>query len=137
MLQNRSIIFFCLECREAFKSVPLFVRQIKELCNEVKSLKNELENLKKEKVECEVKIASLEEKVNSTIHTMDCEEYISEMLERQRRSSNIMIASIKESAAESTKQRIEEDVKNILKDFDVDLSQIRVFRLGKPSSRQE
>ncbi|KAG5871660.1 hypothetical protein JTB14_027164 [Gonioctena quinquepunctata] len=98
----------------------------------MQSLKKKLEKLKKEKDERDMEIVPLQEIINSTIQTIDCEEYISEMLEWQRRSSNIMIASMKESTAESIQKRIEEDVKsarNILKDFNVDLSQIKVFRM--------
>lgn len=50
-----------------------------------------LKKIEKKKYECDVEIADLQERTDSTSHNVDCKEYISEMLERQQRYSNIML----------------------------------------------
>ncbi|KAL3275112.1 hypothetical protein HHI36_019883 [Cryptolaemus montrouzieri] len=96
----------------------------------------------KNRKKAEARIEALERKFEnvrqevsrSTSDDMKCEEYISEILERQRRASNIMIANVKEATADKGIERKEEDtncVKELLKDFSVDMLNIKVFRMGK------
>ncbi|KAL3271662.1 hypothetical protein HHI36_022136 [Cryptolaemus montrouzieri] len=97
-----------------------------------------MKNLKKREARIEAletKFENVREEVlGLTSDDMKCEEYISEILERQRRASNIMIADVKEATADKGIERKDEDtkgVKELLKDFSVDMSNIKVFRVGK------
>ncbi|KAL3278035.1 hypothetical protein HHI36_013376, partial [Cryptolaemus montrouzieri] len=102
-----------------------------------------MKNLKKAKARIEAlerKFENVREKVSgSTLDDMKCEEYISEMLERQRRASNIMIANVKEATAGKGIERRKEDtncVKELLKDFSVNMSNIKVV-LSHPEDVQK
>ncbi|KAG5863659.1 hypothetical protein JTB14_036598 [Gonioctena quinquepunctata] len=78
MLQKRSTLFFCFECKEAFKNVPMLLRQIMESKNQVEDLKKEVEDMKSEiKMIKETKATSLEE-------------------EKERKEKNVIVLNIEE-----------------------------------------
>lgn len=111
-------MFLCEECEQGFQNVPELIEKLKKAEERLETLEKNMNNLKNE--------ASI---------GAECEEFISELLERQKRASNIMIANIREAAAERGVDRKEEDtnsVKDLLKDYNVDLNGIKVFRVGKP-----
>ncbi|CAG9822842.1 unnamed protein product [Phaedon cochleariae] len=107
VLQNRNIIFFCNDCRDAFRSVPLLIRQITEIKNDVKTLKNDVEILKNDKIKCEMEIASLKATQNSTSLNSNSNselglnmcEILAEISEREARKKNIIIFGLPESQA--------------------------------------
>nr|XP_023018000.1 stress response protein NST1-like [Leptinotarsa decemlineata] len=118
VLQKRSLLYFCEECREAFKSVPKLLREIRDMRKEMNTLKQEVEDLKqKEKQE-----------VNNF------EEIVMELEERKKKSKNVIILNIKESIKTNKKERIEDEmntVKTILSETEVEDLEYRVQRIGK------
>lgn len=129
ILQSRSIIFFCDDCRDAFKSIPLLVRQIDSLKNDVESLKLEVADLKKaNKVISES--FSEGKSTNSITNVLNnANDVISEITERESRKKNVIIFGLPEA----------EDIQNdkakcleILKTVDSQVESIpKLFRLGK------
>lgn len=121
LLKKRRLTFLCEECEKGLSCIPVILKQIQDLQNEIIQLKQSV-------------LCNSDSNMTSSNNVSECEEFISEMMERQKRSSNIMIANVKESSAASAHQRKEEDtscIKNLLKDLNVDLSNIKVFRVGK------
>ena len=102
--------------------IPDIMKQLNELRMQVNDLKKELQTKNR--------IIPQEE-----VDVVECEDIISELIERQRRASNIIISNIKEpTSANSCENRIEEDkkaVNGILNEINIDLSNTNVFRLGK------
>ncbi|KAG5896031.1 hypothetical protein JTB14_011026 [Gonioctena quinquepunctata] len=89
------------------------------LKTEINDLRNEVKQIKE----------------NEVSETAPAESIIMELLERQRREANIMIANVRESQATTPGQRKEEDViifKEILQkvSVNVNLDIITMFRVG-------
>ncbi|KAG5885815.1 hypothetical protein JTB14_001828 [Gonioctena quinquepunctata] len=80
-LQNRSLIFFCKTCREAFKNVPNLIRQFDSPKSEIANLKDEIAELKNDRAETNV------------------EEIFSEVNERMAGANNIILYDAEESKA--------------------------------------
>lgn len=119
-LKKRRLTFLCDGCEQGLLCIPDILKQLSNLQTEVTHLKQSLE-------------ASNNQSISNNEPT-ECEEIISELIERQKRASNVVIANLKESQATSVEQRKEEDlnsVKSLLKDFNTDLSLIKVYRVGK------
>lgn len=130
IIQNRSLIFFCKDCRVAFKKIPLLLRQIEELRSEVRELKDEVNILKNEKNTLEEKLI---ERENAEMKT-NMEEIINEMEDRKMRSNNIMILNINESNAVNRNDRMEEEkrtVRKILAHASITINDFKVIRTGK------
>lgn len=92
VLQKRCLLYFCGECRDAFKAAPLVIRRVKELQEEVNTLKQELQALRMAR------------------QTPDnIEQILSESHERSIRSKNIMVYDAPESSANDIQGRILHD----------------------------
>lgn len=125
-LKNRMTLFFCNDCRDAFKRVPMVIKRIDDLNNQIASLNTEVIKLKAE-------VEDL--KSHQDGHQM--EEIFEEIGEREKRAYNIMIYNIEESEEEIPSDRVKADkikiketlklVGHDLKEDDID----RVIRIGK------
>lgn len=117
-------------------------RQIKYNCDQCKNLPNLLSVITQLK---EV-IEKLQQDVNDlksgmvTQAPLSTETIISEVAERQARASNIIIFNIKESIANDSRARVNEDflqvqnaLKKIIPDNSIDLNETKMYRLGKPN----
>ncbi|KAG5876555.1 hypothetical protein JTB14_004207 [Gonioctena quinquepunctata] len=110
MLQKRSTLFFCFECKKAFKNVPMLPRQIMELKNQVKDLKNKVEDMKSEiKIIKETKATTQEEGKNDTQETKEMAIMVSELQERQGREKNLIVLNFEEPKGQNRQERKEED----------------------------
>lgn len=124
ILQKRTLMFFCKDCRHAFKSAPALMRQIEALKSEVIALKQEIEDIKM-KIE-ERKIPEMEN-------------LMMEVQERTNRSLNFMIYNAKEHESSELKTRIEEDKKVVSKVIELMGIEettgkiLKVIRVGKKS----
>lgn len=119
-LKKRRLTFFCKDCENGVMCIPDILKQLELLQKEVLELKEAL----KTKTENNMEI-----KQNG-----DYEDMISEMIDRQRRASNIMVANIKEPLGNSQDERSETDkksIKDILKNINIDTTDIKVYRIGK------
>lgn len=119
-LRKRRLTFLCENCEKGIMLIPDIMIQLDDLRKQVNDLKSELQ----------AKNSKSEQEVDA----VESEDIISELMERQRRASNIIISNIKEPSSNSRENRTEDDKRNvadILKDINVDLSNIKVFRLGK------
>lgn len=96
VLQKRCLLYFCGECRDAFKATPLIMRKVQELQEEVKILKQELQALK----------------VTPRHASENIEQILSESHERFVRANNIMVYGASESPANDIQEKIMHD-KNI------------------------
>ncbi|KAG5898316.1 hypothetical protein JTB14_023005 [Gonioctena quinquepunctata] len=96
VLQKRTLMFLCKECRLAFKSTPVVLRQIEILRAEVKTLKQELDQVK--------------EKAEGNNH-QNMESFMSEVQDRMSRSCNFMLYNSPENDSSELKTRIEADKK--------------------------
>ncbi|KAG5884373.1 hypothetical protein JTB14_003320 [Gonioctena quinquepunctata] len=48
IIQKRTLVYFCQECRTSFKNIPTLLREIKSFKTEFTSLKKEVDQLKNE-----------------------------------------------------------------------------------------
>lgn len=98
ILQKRTLMHFCSECRNAFKSVPLMIRKIVKLEEEIESLKTKMQSLEQQKaINAELPI------------TLNTENMFYEIDQRLIRSSNLMIYNLQESNSEVLQERIDHD----------------------------
>lgn len=141
VLSKRTLVYFCQECRESFRSVPVLLREIRNFKNEVSALKvevneirNEMTSLISENKSLKLEVSKLKNKNSHDEHSTTDENIMMELIERQKREKNIIIANLKESQASSPDQRRDEDqkqVKEILTRFNINVSNIIAFRIGK------
>uniref|UniRef100_A0A6P7H4F1 Uncharacterized protein LOC114346868 isoform X1 n=1 Tax=Diabrotica virgifera virgifera TaxID=50390 RepID=A0A6P7H4F1_DIAVI len=113
---RRLLKFYCEDCHSGIKLIPKLLVKIDKLEEEITELKNNIEN---------IKIPS---------QCPDNEDLINEIMDRQRRASNIIIFNVNESKMKSNQERNNEDnnvVQDILQNFDIDKSKIKSFRVGK------
>ncbi|XP_074031442.1 uncharacterized protein [Leptinotarsa decemlineata] len=135
ILQNRSLNFFCYECRGTFKKIPLLLRQIEDFRNEVNIMKQEITELKNKNVLMEAELL----KLKNGDEKMEMEEFINEMEERRKRANNVMIINVNESNAENRIHRLEDEkntVKQLLQNIDSNIENFRVMRGGKYDGRK-
>lgn len=79
-----------------------------------------------------------EKDATSNVAKFNSEELMMEVVERQKRASNIIILNVNESKHKIVTNKIRGDkdsVKELLKDIHVDITNIKVFRLGKDQSK--
>lgn len=117
VIQKCVLLFFCDQCRTAFKNVPMLIRKIDNLNTEVEKLKKEVDELK-----------------TQSNFRISPEEVLAETEERIVRSSNVIIYNVKESLAESVAQRIVDDkevITKILRETGVTVEINKVVRIGK------
>ncbi|KAG5864012.1 hypothetical protein JTB14_037727 [Gonioctena quinquepunctata] len=125
VLQKRKLMFLCKECRLAFTSTPLVIRQIEILRAEVKTLKQELDQVK--------------ERAEGTNH-QNMESFMSEVRNRMSRSCNFMLYNSPENDSSELKTRIVADKKAVTDVMDLmgveDASEniIKVLRVGIKNS---
>lgn len=113
-LKKRKLIFLCENCQMGYKQIPVLIKKIEDLGAQVKKIK--------------------EEKNTTENNSLNNEQLISEFCERQKRASNIIMHNVKEPSQNTRSDRTTEDkksVQEILKNIEVDTSNISVFRLGK------
>ncbi|KAG5863799.1 hypothetical protein JTB14_025151 [Gonioctena quinquepunctata] len=105
IIQKRTLVYFCQECRTSFKNIPTLLREIKsfkteftslkkevdELKNEMKTWKDENKNLKSEMTMLKEVIKNTNENENTV--TISNENVIAEVLERQKRENNVIVAN--------------------------------------------
>uniref|UniRef100_A0A6P7GXQ7 Uncharacterized protein LOC114347768 n=1 Tax=Diabrotica virgifera virgifera TaxID=50390 RepID=A0A6P7GXQ7_DIAVI len=100
VLQKRTLMFLCLECRDAFKSAPMVVRKMSELQDEVNSLKRELQELKSSPVSSNIELI------------------LSEAHERSIRANNLMVYDVPESSAIDFQDKIRHDTQIVHQIFE-------------------
>ncbi|KAJ8981177.1 hypothetical protein NQ317_017270 [Molorchus minor] len=113
-LKNRKLMFLCTECQQGILMVPTLIKQVSDLQAEIRNLK--------------------ENNITQTTAVLDQEDLISEMLDRQQRMSNIIVYNVNEPNDKAKTDRINKDnqaVNNILENFEIDKSNLKVFRVGK------
>lgn len=116
VIQKRTLVYFCEECRQAFKSVPKLLRQIDNLRSEVNSLKDEILKLKDMKKDT----------------PMSSEDIISELHERQKRANNLLIFNLPEPDNVSDDlDQVKTLVTKAAGASITDINDIKVFRFGK------
>ncbi|CAG9765929.1 unnamed protein product [Ceutorhynchus assimilis] len=137
VLKSRSLIYFCPECREAFKKIPNIIK-------EVKNLKTGMNNLKKQVAETTENIKLIQEKIDileATPHQLataniseEIENMITEMEERKLRSKNVIILNINESIKANRIERSLDEKQTVLKlleNINIVDRNVVVQRLGK------
>ncbi|KAG5882677.1 hypothetical protein JTB14_026088 [Gonioctena quinquepunctata] len=123
VLQKRTVMFLCKECRLAFKSTPVVIRQIEILRVEVKTLK----------------LDQVKEKAEGNNH-QNMESFMSEVQDRMSRYCNFMLYNSPENDSSELKTRIEADKKAVTDVMDLmgveDASEkmIKVLRVGMKNS---
>lgn len=121
-LKKRILRFLCTDCNKGLLLIPSLVRSIEEL-------KVDIENLKLKCINTSNANSGQPLKVNEIAP----EEIISEMLERQKRANNIMIANLNEPNSNTEDLT---SVKSLLKEINVDVDDIKVTRIGKPNKQR-
>lgn len=121
--KDRRITYFCVNCEQQRT-------ELKELKNLVLDLKKEIEELKNANSVVTKSAPELTETI------------ISEINERNRRASNILVFNVKESSSQSREQRINHDIQQsseIIKKIapEVRTENIRVFRLGTVEGQKD
>ncbi|CAH1107092.1 unnamed protein product [Psylliodes chrysocephalus] len=104
--------------------------KVPKLTKELKQVKINIEKLMKNKVSDQ----NNEKDATLNVAKINSEELMMEVAERQKRASNSIILNVNNSKQKIVANKIREDkdsVKELLKDIDVDITNIRVFRLGK------
>lgn len=122
---KRKLIFLCPDCETGFWRVPMIMEELTTLKNRF----NELENLMKDNANA-VSIPRPPIQTDNNV----TEEIITELFERQKRESNIMVMNVKESQAAAPHVRKQEDIdtiKSLFQRVEVDLDRINVFRVGQ------
>lgn len=117
---KRRMKYICIDCEKGFHQIPKLIAMISELKDEINKLK-------------ENQIASNLNMKNSPIPQSTTEEIISEMLERSKRSTNIIIYGSVETG-KSKQEQVQQDtttVQDLLTHLNVSDSNIKPFRLGK------
>lgn len=119
VIQDRYMIYFCEECKTAFKKVPLLIRKIDDLNAEIETLKTEVDKLK----------------------TQNMEHIFHEINDRMYRSKNLIIYNVPESGSNILEEKILED-KNIVKgiftklELENNIDHIKVTRIGRPGGQK-
>ena len=114
---KRVLRFYCEDCQNGVRLIPKLLVKIDNLEAEINKLKDLMESGNKSS-------GSLDDK----------EDVICEMLERQNRASNIIVFHVNESKMKLQQERDAEDgkaIEAILNNFNVDKSNLKMFRLGK------
>lgn len=125
-LKKRILRFLCNECNSGLLQIPSLVRSIEELKSDIETLK-----LKYDKPSDSNPVPC--PKLNETAP----EEIISEIIERQKRASNIIIANLNESSHFSSDSDSDLSVvKTILRDINIDVDDIKVSRLGRSNQQR-
>ncbi|KAJ8948782.1 hypothetical protein NQ318_022913 [Aromia moschata] len=120
-LQKRNLLYFCQDCRDAFKTVPKFIREMKNMQNEIDDLKEQIKELKQKKPE----------------PAQDFESMIYEYEDRKVRARNVMIFNLPESQAYNVQEQCKEDTsttKNILGAV-IDPEKNQENKVGKTGSK--
>lgn len=122
--KQRSLFFFCDDCKQAVKRLPYILRCCEELKDDVKSLKD--------------RVKQLENDAN-TKH----EDIFAELNDREQRSTNIMIFNLKESDSIDVNARRRFDhaaVADLLSDVGIEVGNndskllVGTFRIGKATT---
>ncbi|KAJ8966982.1 hypothetical protein NQ317_009263 [Molorchus minor] len=133
LLKKRSLMFFCLTCKENFKQFPKLIKNFNELMERNKAL----EETNKELLQKLDNYKELESKITTPIaNQCNMEDVISEIIDRQSRATNVIIFNVNESSNNTKVGRLQDDreaVINILEDYAVDKTDLKLFRLGKIS----
>lgn len=121
VIQKRVILFFCEDCRGAFKRVPVLIKKLDEMQHIIESLQKEVQQLKDQK------------------EALNMEAILHEAQERQVRSNNFMLYNVNESNSGIIEERINADttvVNKILEKVDVPLENlVKVTRVGKKGGK--
>lgn len=94
VLQKRTLMHFCNDCRDAFKSVPIMVRKMVKMEEEIKSLQERVLSLERGK---------------SPEGSVSAETMVFEVSQRVARAQNLMIYRVPESDSPSLDVRISHD----------------------------
>lgn len=129
-LKKRMLRFLCDDCNNGLLQIPTILHHIEELRDEVNSLKKEAQKHSE----------NYTDKLPN-VNGFETETVIAEMFDRQRRASNIIIANMVEGAVsdESSSYIHNNDlqaVKDLLRDFNVNVNNIKVFRLGRRNQQR-
>lgn len=122
VLQKRTLMYFCPDCREAFKSVPMMVRKMVKMEEDIQALQQKVLTLEREK---------------SSEGTVSAESMVLEVSQRVARAQNLMIYRVPESDSLRLEERIDHDRTIVSEVFtkvglQQDLPSIkRVVRVGK------
>lgn len=114
---KRILKFYCEDCQNGVRLIPKLLVKIDNLEAEINKLKIIVESANKDS-------GTMEEK----------EDVLYEMMERQKCASNIIVFNVNESKMKSQQEREAEDVKaveGILNNFNINKSNLKMFRLGK------
>lgn len=146
--KQRSVIFFCKDCKESFVKIPLLLNKITLLDNEVSSLKGEISSLKEEVTSLTVEIDNLKQQQQHCTQNLahgsepgpidiqsNPEDMLREFQERNSRAYNIIVFKIKESNANTLEDKIAHDkqiAKQMMEVAGVHENHLKkVVRLGK------
>lgn len=124
VIQNRSLMFFCFNCRETFKQIPRILNGLKDALHANEILRAENESLRNELTAAKESGGS-----NSDIHSV-----VSEVHERQIRASNVIIRGVQESGKSTSRERVQDDmsaVEKLLAAVGTGFVIRKIFRLGK------
>lgn len=114
--------------------------KVDQILEQVDDLNKNLVSLEQRVHVNETKIASLEESVKNLARSdVDLEKVVSEVSERNRRASNIMVYGLPESTSQDTQTRINHDldkiaklINSVLPEFSI--AGVKAYRLGKKSA---
>lgn len=97
-------------------------------------VREEIEGLKRTSAETQQKTDGNVGRTETNRSSVESEEMMMELIERQKRECNIMVMNVKEPQSLTSGTRRQEDLNsaiNLLKDFNVDTTDLKVFRVGK------
>uniref|UniRef100_A0A6P7GB43 Uncharacterized protein LOC114340024 n=1 Tax=Diabrotica virgifera virgifera TaxID=50390 RepID=A0A6P7GB43_DIAVI len=113
VIQKRTLMYFCADCRLSFKSVPKLIREIDNFKNELSALKQDMLKLKAEK----------------GANSFSVDDVVNELHEREKRSKNILIFNLPElsNTSEDASQ-----VKSILSKAhaSINTNEVKILRFG-------
>lgn len=142
ILKSRSLIFFCVECREAFKKIPNLVREVGELKKELRSTNKELQSVTSRVNTLEEKITNMDMTAkNQTPRSLEMDNSINffeEMSDRANRSHNVIMFNVKELASSSVGERIDHDnqiVSSCMQKMGIKPADFKTIRVGKSRPR--
>lgn len=154
MTGSRIILFFCTECINAVRQMPLMKTELHKIKKEIEQIKSVVDVLKPEPspspsyAEVARKTEELTNQIKSLKEKLEIQESlpkqvlfeptISEMQERERRSVNVLVFGVNESDLtnkEECQRHDKEKAKDIILKVknDVQMDSVKCTRLGAPS----
>lgn len=124
---RRRLKFYCDECMEGLLQVPKLIKIVEELKSEIATMREGAGADQRDLPPRQLSVLGGDE------------DLVSEMMDRQSRLSNVIIAGVKEPSRNTGAERKAEDsetVRGVLHNTGLDTNNFRLFRLGRFSANK-